>query len=231
MWGQLLVWTISALTVNKQVTLTLQLCFNAIFVEVSSETWSKDFNKLKNCDNDTDAQVHVSSDRSGWGFWGLWCTERWSESSLKPCWHHWWFGEQSQHSGAPPGDHVSYRIRASLKVMSCSLVPHTLKAVSVIPALNHFHAVHQFHVLISGLDFGHDYCSGWCVKLEEKRLDWTQPNDLLSRWSNKNQIFMITPVVVQPGQSSAGCLPRCTPHRSLPHTAWWTWSRQGEQAG
>lgn len=40
---------------------------------------------------------------------------------------------------------------------------------TLIPALNDFHSIHKFHVLLFVLDFGHDHCSRRGVKLEEKK--------------------------------------------------------------
>lgn len=44
-------------------------------------------------------------------------------------------------------------------------------------------------------------------------------------------ITLPLPGVFQPGPSSATRLSRCTLHRSLLHTAWWTWSQPDELAG
>lgn len=126
-------------------------------------------------------ELILLSDHSAWGFWGLWCRGRWSVSSPEPCWHHWWFGEQSQHSGAPPGYCVSWGKRSIL--LPGALLKQRLKrrrgrggtnfkwlSCNIIPALNDFHPIHKFRVLVFVLNLGHDHSSRRGVKLEEEKL-------------------------------------------------------------
>lgn len=93
--------------------------------------------------------VFLGSDHSAWGSWGLWCKGRWSESSLEPCWHHWWSGEQSQHSNAPPGGCVSWGnsvlLPRDLSPVWKRVIWREKKRTELpvfIPALNDFYPIH-----------------------------------------------------------------------------------------